>query len=286
MKKASTIIAIICIIIGSFMYTFHVASKEVMSKGLLEVALKDVSLSSLVGDIYVSKGIQSQFEEVKQEIIEDPALQEMIEKYSENILAAVTTGKGIMPNIDSDIKVLLNEHSEELMNILPISLTKEQEEELIDIVFKNVDFQPIYDRSVAFANNQLPDSVKPLLYGLTWLNGNIGFITAMLLIIVGVVILVIKHQKDKKWLLYGSIAFLSSMLLLFISSFMLSTMTSYFMDFTKTIQDIATILLSCTTDSMQSNALFIGSIGAFLYLLYYLFTKVMTRKRQTATRNQ
>lgn len=259
------------------MYTLHDASSKAMSKGILEVALKDVSLSSMVGDFYVSQGILNKFEEMKQSIIHDDKLQEVVEKYSENILHSISEGKGTVPDIGNDIKVLLNDHGNALIDILPFSLTKEQEEKMIDVLFENVDFQPFYNQFITFAGEQLPSNAKPMLQGIVWLHGSFGFVTAIGLVLLGIGIVLVKSYKDKRWMLYSAIAFLMSMVLLYGFTFVLNSIASRF---TGNIQEIVLILFTCIKETALNTAIFMGSIGAFLALVYFLLHKVFSSQKK------
>lgn len=207
MKTILSMIAAVLVICGVCLFSGYSVCQSMLSKGLMKIAFQDVTLTSVFDQQFTfdSKS-EEQFKQIKSKIMEDEQLQQIVHDYSVNILSALAKGQGTVPDLDGDIKKILEQHEAEVKALLSADIPLAEQESFVDFLLQDIDLQPIYDQAIQTGREQLSPTVLKLMELVSWFASGTAQMLGLVMMGVGVVLLVIFGWERMQWMRNGAVA--------------------------------------------------------------------------------
>ncbi|MXQ73810.1 hypothetical protein GSF08_07640 [Clostridiaceae bacterium DONG20-135] len=207
MKKSISIIAVVFMISGVCLVSGYMVCQSMLTKGLMKIAFQDVTLTSIFDRQFTFDAkTEEQFQKIKNKITEDEQLQQIVHDYSVNILSALADGQGTVPDLDHDIKKILEKHETEVKELLPADIPLADQESFVDFLLKDIDLQPLYDQAIQTGREQLSPSVLKLMELVSWFASDTVQSLGLVMVGVGIILLVIFSWERMKWMRSSAIA--------------------------------------------------------------------------------
>ncbi len=207
MKKSISIIAVVFMISGVCLVSGYTVCQSMLTKGLMKIAFQDVTLTSIFDRQFTFDAkTEEQFQKIKNKITEDEQLQQIVHDYSVNILSALADGQGTVPDLDHDIKKILEKHETEVKELLPADIPLADQESFVDFLLKDIDLQPLYDQAIQTGREQLSPSVLKLMELVSWFASDTVQSLGLVMVGVGFILLVIFSWERMKWMRSSAVA--------------------------------------------------------------------------------
>lgn len=207
MKTILSIIAVVLMISGVCLFSGYSVCQSMLSKGLMKIAFQDMTLTSVFDQQFTFDAkAEEQFKQIKNKMMEDEQLQQIVHDYSVNILSALAKGQGTVPDLNGDIKKILEKHEGEVKALLPADIPLAEQGSFIDFLFKDIDLQPIYDQAIQTGREQLSPTVLKLMELVSWFASGTAQTLGLVMMGAGVVLLVIFGWERMKWMRNSAIA--------------------------------------------------------------------------------
>lgn len=207
MKKSISIIAVVFMISGVCLVSGYTVCQSILTKGLMKIAFQDVTLTSIFDRQFTFDAkTEEQFQKIKNKITEDEQLQQIVHDYSVNILSALADGQGTVPDLDHDIKKILEKHETEVKELLPADIPLADQESFVDFLLKDIDLQPLYDQAIQTGREQLSPSVLKLMELVSWFASDTVQSLGLVMVGVGIILLVIFSWERMKWMRSSAVA--------------------------------------------------------------------------------
>ena len=207
MKKSISIIAVVFMISGVCLVSGYTVCQSMLTKGLMKIAFQDVTLTSIFDRQFTFDAkTEEQFQKIKNKITEDEQLQQIVHDYSVNILSALADGQGTVPDLDHDIKKILEKHETEVKELLPADIPLADQESFVDFLLKDIDLQPLYDQAIQTGREQLSPSVLKLMELVSWFASDTVQSLGLVMVGVGIILLVIFSWERMKWMRSSAVA--------------------------------------------------------------------------------
>lgn len=191
----------VCLVSG------YTVCQSMLTKGLMKIAFQDVTLTSIFDRQFTFDAkTEEQFQKIKNKITEDEQLQQIVHDYSVNILSALADGQGTVPDLDHDIKKILEKHETEVKELLPADIPLADQESFVDFLLKDIDLQPLYDQAIQTGREQLSPSVLKLMELVSWFASDTVQSLGLVMVGVGIILLVIFSWERMKWMRSSAVA--------------------------------------------------------------------------------
>ena len=277
MKTILLIIAAVLVISGVCLFSGYSVCQSMLSKGLMKIAFQDVTLTSVFDQQFTFDAkAEEQFKQIKSKIMEDEQLQQIVHDYSVNILSALAKGQGTVPNLDGDIKKILEQHEGEVKALLPADIPLAEQESFVDFLLKDIDLQPIYDQAIQTGREQLSPTVLKLMELVSWFASGTAQTLGLVMMGAGVVLLVIFGWERMKWMRNSAIALSISGIGVYGVSLLIKLLKA---PTDVMAGKIMNVFLEVAAPQLNQYTLWMLSAAVLLFAGYFLLQKFVFEKR-------
>lgn len=211
--------------------------------------------------------VQQKIEDAKQNIINDPVIAALADKYTDAIINGAVSGDTTLPDVNADIQNVVNEHADTLLEPLGVSLSNEQKQTLVKQVSEKIDLQTYVEETVNKVHEQLTPSQKQMLSMIQFMTSNTMEMLSYGLIIGGLLCIALLRFSVYRWLSYGGVSLLAGGCCLYLVSVVGNML---FGSEIKKLGDSFAGLGDSIFASLQSSGLLFGGIGLVMIIGYYI----------------
>lgn len=214
---------------------------------------------------------QEKIDEVKDEIANDEKINALSKKYMDALLAGAIDGTGELPDVNADVKQVLEDSLPEVAKITGKELPSEDIVNLTDEILAKANLQEKLESTIQQVHGSLSPSQKQLLSMVrNFQNGSMLW-AAYGMIAFGLLAIVLLTLHPLKWMLYGGISSLLSGGCLLAGGKLLQLL------FGNKLANLGAMFQTVSDslfDSIFASGILFTGIGIGALLLYALFTFV------------